>query len=282
MSVTRFRELGIAVIPVIYRTKTPDVSSWRKYQSAQPTESEMARWFRSGRQVNAAVICGWQGLTVIDFDLRAAQPEAVAYVQWQWWATWQGGIARDVALRTYRVRTSRGMHVYLFVSDRPRCGHFPGGDVKGQGGYVLIPPSVHPSGAVYTAVDDAAPILSVDSLDQVLPEPPPPPMPQPLPLVHVADAASLWPQPLVEEVKAATPILSLLPGAEQTDGSGRWWIVRCPLHDDKTPSMWVDATRGLCGCYSGCTPRPLDSVDLYARLHGLSNTDAIRDLAKRL
>ncbi len=268
--------MGIAVIPVLPRTKLPDVASWRRYQTELPTPSELARWFRPGRVTNAAVICGWRGLTVVDFDAMDD------YLAWQAWAIATGGTARDVGLRTYRVRTSRGMHVYLFVDERPRCGHFAGGDIKGVGGYVLIPPSVHPSGAVYTAVDDTAPILSVDSLAQVLPDPPPPPAPQPLPLVHVANASALWPQPLVEEVKAATPILSLLPGAKQTDGSGRWWIVRCPLHDDHSPSMWVDAERGLCGCYAGCNDRPMDAVDLYARLHHLDNRDAIRELAKRL
>lgn len=276
MDAQAFLRAGVAVIPVFPKTKVPDVATWRRYQTELPTENEAAKWFRPGRVTNAAVICGWHGLTVVDFDAMAD------YLTWQVWSIAQGSIARDVALRTYRVRTSRGMHVYLFVADNPRCGHFSGGDVKGQGGYVLIPPSVHPSGAVYTVVDDAAPILSVDTLSQVMPEPPPAPAPQPLPLVHVADTSSLWPQPLVEEVKAATSILSLLPGAEQTDRSGRWWIVRCPLHDDKSPSMWVDAQRGLCGCYAGCNDRPMDVVDLYARLHGLDNRGAIRELARSL
>ena len=46
--------------------------------------------------------------------------------------------------------------------------------------------------------------------------------------------------------------------------------------------MWVDTARGICGCYAGCTPKPFDVIDLYARLHGLDNRDAIKQLARGL
>jgi hypothetical protein len=49
--------------------------------------------------------------------------------------------------------TARGRHVYFKMPDTPvrnSAGSIaPGIDVRGDGGYVLVPPSVHPSGRQY-------------------------------------------------------------------------------------------------------------------------------------
>jgi len=267
-----FLKLGVATIPIYARSKKPSVR-WREYQRRLPSTAEVQRWFRPGRVTNAAVVCGWRGLTIVDFD------DLAGYVQWQAWAIAQGETAREVAASTYRVRTSRGMHLYLFVEDKPRCGHFQWGDIKGVGGYVLIPPSVHPSGHIYSAVDDTAPILTVKSLEGVIPEAPEPPAPRPAPLQHVAAMSALWPATLVESIKESTPILSFFPGAIPTGGK-RWYVAHCPWHDDKHESLWIDVERGICGCYAGCTAKPLDVIGVYARLHGLDNKTAIREMAR--
>ncbi len=275
MDATGFLRSGIAVIPVLPGTKKPFVR-WRRYEMQLPTEHDLARWFAPGRAMNAAVVCGWQGLTVLDFD---APPR---YVSWLAWTATAGETARRVAVETYRVKTSRGMHVYLFVDETPRCGHFKWGDIKGRGGYVLIPPSVHPSGAVYQAVDDAAPILRVHSLAEVVPDAPEPPPPPPLPLTAVAPMSSLWPMTRAEEVRAAIPIISYFPGAKATGSNGRWMMARCPWHDDRHESLWIDSERGICKCYAGCTPKPLDVIGVYARLQGISYRQALRELHRRI
>lgn len=271
MTLQDFVNAGIAVIPVLPRTKVPEVH-WRTYQSRLPSKTEMDRWFRPGRPTNAAVVCGWKGLTVIDLDTRRD------YVLWTVWAMTAGSVARRVMLDTYRVRTSRGVHVYLFIEDTPRCGRFRHGDIKGKGGYVLIPPSVHPSGARYTAIDEHAAILSVQSLDEVIPNPPEPPLPPLPPLKHVYPMSSLWPRTVVEEIRETRTILSMFPEARATGGN-RWYMAKCPFHPDQHESMWIDAESGICGCYAGCTPKPLDVIGLYGRLHNLDNKAAIRELA---
>ena len=274
MEPTEFLRKGIAVIPVLFASKKPLVT-WRRYQHTLPTESQVRLWFHPGRKVNAAVICGWEGLTVLDFDTH---PD---YVAWLAWAVAEGGEARRAAVETYRVRTSRGMHLYLFIDETPRTGHFQWGDIKGAGGYVLIPPSVHPSGTIYQCVDPTASILRVQSLGQVIPDPPDPPAPNPPPVTRVYAASSLWPKTIVDEIKDRMSILDLLPGAKPSGGQ-RWYMVRCPLHDDKEPSMRVDLEKGLCYCFTGCTPKPLDVIALYGRLHGLDNKQAVKELAKQL
>lgn len=268
--------LGIAIIPLAPRSKSPLVR-WRDYQKRLPTEAELSRWFYPGNTRNVAAICSWRGLTILDFD------DVSSYAAWLAWAAITGGAARQVASATYRVRTVRGVHVYLLVTETPRCAKIEdpiAADIKGVGGYVLVPPSVHPSGVAYTAVDDAAPIMAIDALDEVLPSAPDPPKPRPAPTVMVATSSNLWPLTLVEVIKDAVPILSLLPDAKQT--GSHWYMVCCPFHDDHIPSMWVDTERGICGCYAGCTPKPLDVIDLYARMNGLTTKTAIRELKSKV
>ena len=62
----------------------------------------------------------------------------------------------------------------------------------------------------------------------------------------------------------------------------RWLRCPCPLHDDAEPSFWIDTRDQVCGCFAGCTSKPLDVINLYARLCGLNNREAIFQLARLL
>ena len=72
--------------------------------------------------------------------------------------------------KTYKVKTSRGVHVY-FRGARPTTGLYVGGkkvgDIKSTGGYVLAAGSVHPDGPIYTVIDDS-PIASAPDLTGLL------------------------------------------------------------------------------------------------------------------
>ena len=85
-----------------------------------------------------------------------------------------------------------------------------------------------------------------------------------------------------EEVKAAIPITSFFPDAQVTGGNGRWLMARCPWHDDRHESLWIDSEKGICKCYAGCTPKPLDVIGVHARLQGISYRQALRELHGRL
>ncbi len=279
------------MIPIRYRDKKPLVA-WSKYRATLPNDHDLSMWSRL--KINWAVVCGWQGLTVLDFDKRDA------YSLWYTWATHQPGIARIVAERTYRVITSRGVHVYTYIQEAPGCAHLGLIDVKGAGGYVLIPPSVHPSGCSYTPLIDRAPILKVDTLAEIMPRNLAYPVCKAENLARGERDRSQTPtdpwdladnqrplrstgSDLISAIKRQKGPLDLLPNAIKTDEEGRYWITYCPFHEDHSPSFWVDRQRGLCGCYAGCTGnKGLDVIDLYARLHSLSNNEAIRALGRTL
>jgi len=276
VNVGEWLDRGIAVIPVFYRTKLPRVS-WLRYQHTLPTRDELVQWFGTGGRWNAAIICGWKGLVVLDFDTNDD------YRAWRMWAITTSDLARTAALTSYRVCTARGMHVYLFSDAVERCGKHRWGDIKGKGGYVLIPPSVHPSGAVYVAVDEMAPIVRVPSMAAVLPDPPALARVTPPPVTAAAAGSACWPRTMVERIKSSMSILSLFPDARPSGGNGRWYICRCPWHDDSAPSLRIDTQAGVAMCWSGCTGgRALDVIGVYARMHGLDNREAIRELAKQV
>jgi len=279
MSPQDFVSMGIAVIPVFFRTKRPEVN-WRKYENVLPKPRDIDWWFRPGRSVNVAVVCGWQGLTILDFDTEQSAAE------WETWAIGVGGQTRVVAEESYRVRTSRGIHVYTLLTQTPRCGKISHrgaswGDYKGTGGIALIPPSVHPSGALYEALN-ASSIVSAADLGTVIPEvvPVAPPR-QPSPtFVHVYPRHTLFPPAPVEKIKAAMSILDFFPDAKPS-GNGRWFMARCPWHDDRSPSLRVDTTRQIAFCWSGCLgDKGLDSIGVYAKIRGITNETAIKELSR--
>jgi len=265
--------LGVSTVPVRSRSKVAAVR-WLEYTRRLPTPDEIVKWF--GRPIfqNYGILTGKRHgrpghLVVVDFD------DLDRGVSW----------LLGMEAQTYTVATSRGLHAYFFAEEPPPTCHFEGGDLKASG-YVLGAGSVHPSGWVYTALTDA-PVASIRSIRDVLPDlASPEPQPQsPLRILSKPEPETPWDSAecrrpnLLETIRAKFSVLDFLPGAQKTDLSGRWWVVRCPLHDDRNPSMWVDVERGLCGCYAGCNGgKPLDVVNLAAAIWNVDNRTAIERL----
>lgn len=266
---------GIGVIPVVFRGKRP-ACAWQQYQDRLPTIVELGQW--NAKPHNLGVVCGWKGLTVLDFDSLDG---------WRLWREWAQGdiIANYVATHTYQVMTARGVHVYVFTDRTTRSRPMGFMDIKGKGGMVLAPPSIHPSGAVYQALRDDAEIARVPSVEDILPpawirEPEPMPSPTEPATLDPWDVANRAEAPMgisVEEIKKRVRIETFFSNLTPT-GRG-YFLALCPLHDDHNPSMWVDTGRQLCGCYVGCTKKPLDVINLWARMKGISNDEALRELA---
>ncbi len=131
---------GISVIPIQARSKIPALKSWKEYQDRLPTEAEAREWFSNGDK-NIAVVCGAVSgnLTVFDFDqVKAAKKWAAKY--------------RSLVSGAPIVKPSRGWHVWIRTDQPVPCSRGEGFDIKGEGGYIIIPPSIHPSGIQYKLV----------------------------------------------------------------------------------------------------------------------------------
>jgi hypothetical protein len=142
------------MFPCVPRDKTPLLKSW----PARAT-SELATirgWSEEHPGCNWAVACGpGSGVWVLDVDgpEGAAALDALCQEHGGEW------------LNTLSVRTVRGRHFYYTFPPqyqiRNSAGRLgPGLDVRGDGGYVLVPPSIHPSGEQYRWHDPGLPIAS--------------------------------------------------------------------------------------------------------------------------
>jgi hypothetical protein len=152
--------LGVATIPILQRSKCPALDSWKCYQSRLPRPRELEAWFSSGRY-GLAVLVGWQNLVVLDFDDQ--------YYYAEWFAALEPE-QQDIMLSTYRVKTRRGFHLYFYVNGQVRNTKLAGVDVKARGGYVLAPPTLHPSGHRYQGMGQPQDIKLLQTIGEILPE----------------------------------------------------------------------------------------------------------------
>lgn len=274
-----FVERGFSIIPVHLRSKQPKIK-WGKYQNQLPTHDELIKWFRVPS--NAAVVTGTNNLVVIDFD------SIQEYVAWSLWAIDGPKAAQQILRDAYKVRTARGIHVYTRSSSDVRNLHYGKIDVKGHGGLVTLPGSIHPSGAVYTEYGGSWFPLWND-LKEILPswmlednkvyEAPKQVVREDLSML---DKAAVLDRPAMvsvdlNELKKRYRIENMIEGISFT--GDHWGVAKCPLHEDNSPSFWIDLQNQLCGCFT-CTPVPMDVINLYAKLNHLSNQEAIREMSR--
>lgn len=279
MNPKQWLDIGIAVIPCRYRSKRP-VFAWRKYQAELPTEDDLKEWFKS-RFVNVAIITGWQGLTICDFD------------DWQTWQVWENWITikyPNLLNTTYQVKTSRGMHVYFLIENPPeRTMKLPKIDVKAAGGYCLIPNSIHPSGHQYRAISNDLQLARIERIEDVIPGMllsnavqdviiPPCPVShnRPVDIWNIAPESN---NDRIDWIKSNRNILEFFPNAIPSGGNGRWYKVICPLHNDHAESGWIDTERNRFGCQA-CLNKSLDVIDLFGLLRGVDRKTAIYELSR--
>lgn len=132
---------GWSVIPIRPRDKKP-LMAWKEFQTRFATPDELTEWF-DGTNNNIGIVAGKiSNLTIVDCDSQ----EAIDFFE-------QESAARGESTETYIVQTPKGRHYYFQYV--PGSNNFqakkewPGIDLRSEGGYVVAPPSIHPSGKPY-------------------------------------------------------------------------------------------------------------------------------------
>ena len=142
---------GFHVFALTPKDKIPLPGSNGFKDSKSPADPDVLTPWNEDPNRNIGIDLGASDLCVLDFD----RPDAIP--------AWLN------ETKTYKVRTAKGIHVY-FRGARPTKKLFvegnPVGDIKSTGGYVLACGSVHPSGAIYSVIDDSpiAPLPDISGL----------------------------------------------------------------------------------------------------------------------
>ncbi|MEN6320627.1 MAG: bifunctional DNA primase/polymerase [Syntrophaceae bacterium] len=130
-----YREQGLSVIP-LKKDKRPLIS-WLPYQQKRASDDEIREWWNKYPSANVGIVTGAiSGIVVLDCD-------------------------SDEAIRMFRekytgltpaVKTPRGMHFYFKYEEGVRNTVKIGNldmDIRGEGGYVVAPPSINEEGVRY-------------------------------------------------------------------------------------------------------------------------------------
>ena len=125
----KYLQKGASVMPV-GKNKIPLIV-WKEFQTRKPTEEEVRKWWTDFPEANIGVITGKiSNLIVVDVEKG-------------------GDISRFP--ETDLVQTGGGgWHLYYsYTPFENKTRIFPLTDIRGDGGYVVAPPSIHQSGGIY-------------------------------------------------------------------------------------------------------------------------------------
>ncbi len=149
-SALSYERAGMSIIPLEPRGKKPLIQ-WEPYQKKRAAPAEVAAWWKKWPNANIGIVCGAaSGIIALDVD----GPEGRKTLQ-------EG----KYQLPPTRINsTGGGGWHYIYKYPGFECRNFarkagetllPGVDFRGDGGYIVAPPSVHRTGQNYCwAVDD--------------------------------------------------------------------------------------------------------------------------------
>jgi hypothetical protein len=140
-----------SVLPLRPREKRPLIP-WESLQSAPPSMADIDAWFERWPDANIGIVTGAvSNLVVLDIDPNHGGDVSLERLE-QRFAPLPATIAAATG--------GGGRHLYFahpggFV--RNRAGIAQGIDLRSDGGYVVAPPSVHPSGRRYAWLPGRSP-----------------------------------------------------------------------------------------------------------------------------
>lgn len=148
-SALHYASIGWHIFPIAPGQKIPLTSHGVK--DATTDENQIHEWWSKWPNANIAVACGSQsGIYVVDVDVSS-----------------DGSVNGLESLKefpelpaTVRQQTPRGgFHAFYKTDNAPvnRNSFRPGIDIRGNGYYVVLAPSIHPNGGRYNWCDNCAP-----------------------------------------------------------------------------------------------------------------------------
>jgi hypothetical protein len=147
----RYLARGWSVLPLRPREKRPLVP-WAHLQNERPSRDDIAEWFQRWPDANIGIVTGEiSRLIALDVDPKHGGDAALERLERQY-----GPLSATVEAAT----GGGGRHLYFAHPGglvRNRAGLAQGIDLRGDGGYIVAPPSLHPSGRPYEWVAGRTP-----------------------------------------------------------------------------------------------------------------------------
>lgn len=136
-----YRKQDLSVMPLVGK-RPPE--KWQYYQSHLPSERQLRLWWGMYRNANVGIITGSiSKLLVIDFDMRADEIFPKSYPI----------IVRFLGEKNFIVsKTGKGFHCIVRTDEAEKVRNTKVAkdgkqvliETRGEGGYIVAPPSIHP------------------------------------------------------------------------------------------------------------------------------------------
>lgn len=142
---TSYVDSGWSVLPVKPEEKRPIMTNWLQYTKTKATKNAVVSWFASLSGVGVGVVTGKVSNMVV-LDVESCCPYPIE------------DLLRRYPTHMYSRTGSGGYHLFYqyptsvaHVSNRVRI--FDGADLRADGGFIVLPPTVHPNGNRYEWVE---------------------------------------------------------------------------------------------------------------------------------
>jgi hypothetical protein len=147
----RYLVRGWSVLPLRAGDKRPLIV-WESLQTTRASAEQVTDWFKRWPDANIGIVTGEiSNLVVLDIDPKHGGDASLSRLERQ-----LGPLPATIEATT----GGGGRHLYFAHPGgliRNRTGLAQGIDLRGDGGYVVAPPSIHPSGRPYTWIAGHSP-----------------------------------------------------------------------------------------------------------------------------
>ena len=154
-----YRDAGLAPIPVPRASKKA-VIPWRQWHDRSPGPADLRAMFRDPSS-NVGIVCGRSSGNLLVLDCENPRTFSdigvrLAFAGIVTWTTQRPPNGSD---------HDGGGHYWLRTPKPVTPSHLDGMELRGQGQYVLAPPSVHPAGGQYEFIVRPSAIFTLPSMD---------------------------------------------------------------------------------------------------------------------
>lgn len=138
-----YARIGLAVFPLVEKSKRPAVANG--FYKATTDEEQIRKWWQKNPYYNIGIACGAvSNMSVIDVDI-SEEKDKHGDITVKEWEKEHGPFPKTAMGAT----GNGGFHILYRFDSHPHCSSDrpkdkKGIDVRGDGGYIVAPPSIHP------------------------------------------------------------------------------------------------------------------------------------------